>query len=86
MKAAIINKTGGPEVIELKDIVRIIEAHNPLSALIIENNYQLSDITNTGNQSDYIFVINRSISYFLWDMFALLFEDEEYLLFLFYLN
>ena len=48
-----------------------------ISPLIIENNYQLSDITNTGNQSDYIFVINRSISYFLWDMFALLFEDEE---------
>ena len=45
--------------------------------LIKENNYQLSDISKKGNLSDYTFVIDRSISYFLWDIFALLFEEEE---------
>jgi len=45
--------------------------------LIIENNYQLSIVSNKGSQNDYKFIVERSISYFLWDMVLLLFEEEE---------
>ncbi len=45
--------------------------------LIRKNNYQISMIGTTEDYEEYKFIINRSISYFLWDTFALLIEEEK---------
>ncbi len=45
--------------------------------LIIKNNYQLSMITDKEDFDDCSYILSRSISYFLWDTLALIFEKEK---------
>ena len=45
--------------------------------LIKKNNYQLSNMNHKDDYDELTFIINRSISYFLWDILALLIEEEK---------
>ncbi len=45
--------------------------------IIHMNNYSISIIEYDNDYNDILYIINRSISYFLWDIFALLIEEEK---------